>query len=128
MSGTSCPRMEHEQKPKKARKPKRLKNDLRSVWLEAYIALCQTKSYSRAANKIGVTQTDVTRYMVGLTVWSRKILISSSNPLELTDDGRNFLKSAQTLLPAINALRAELPKTEAPAPAEKKSAKDIRVP
>lgn len=120
--------MEHEQKPKKARKPKRLKNDLRSVWLEAYIALCQTKSYSRAANKIGVTQTDVTRYMVGLTVWSRKILISSSNPLELTDDGRNFLKSAQTLLPAINALRAELPKTEAPAPAEKKSAKDIRVP
>lgn len=116
--------MDNDKEPAKKRKPK---DDLRSIWLEAYVALCQTKSYSRAANKLGVNQTDVTRYIQNLTEWSRKILVYSSNPFELTQDGKDFLESAQRLLPGIRGLRAEFPADESPIPPEKKSAEDIRI-
>lgn len=114
-------------KDKESVKKRKSKDDLRSIWLDAYVALCQTKSYSRAANKLGVNQTDVTRYIQNLTEWSRRILVYSSNPFELTDDGKHFLKSAQKLLPAIHGLRAELPVAESPSLPEKKSAKDLNV-
>ena len=79
-------------------------------WLEDFVTLADTSSFSRAAEVRNVTQPAFSRRIKQLESWLGATLISRATmPAELTPAGRNFLPIAQeairTLYGAREALR-----------------------
>jgi DNA-binding transcriptional LysR family regulator len=78
-------------------------------WLEDFVTLADTSSFSRAAELRNVTQPAFSRRVKQLEVWLGAALINrGSIPAELTPAGRNFLPVAQDTIRSLYAAREAL--------------------
>ncbi|WP_175995407.1 LysR family transcriptional regulator [Burkholderia vietnamiensis] len=75
-------------------------------WLEDFVSLANTLSFSRAAHERCVTQPTFSRRIKQLEQWLGTTLVSRvSFPAELTRDGRIFLPIARETIETFNATR-----------------------
>lgn len=78
-------------------------------WLEDFVALADTSSFSRAAELRNVTQPAFSRRIRQLETWLGAPLINRATmPAELTPAGRNFLPLAQETIRMFNSARETL--------------------
>jgi len=78
-------------------------------WLEDFVTLADTSSFSRAAELRNVTQPAFSRRIKQLENWLGATLISRATmPAELTPAGRNFLPVAQEAIRTFYAAREAL--------------------
>lgn len=78
-------------------------------WLEDFVTLADTSSFSRAAELRNVTQPAFSRRIKQLESWLGATLISRATmPAELTPAGRNFLPVAQEAIRTFYAAREVL--------------------
>ncbi len=78
-------------------------------WLEDFVTLADTSSFSRAAELRNVTQPAFSRRIKQLEGWLGATLISrAAMPAELTPAGRNFLPVAQETIRSCYAAREAL--------------------
>ncbi len=78
-------------------------------WLEDFVTLADTSSFSRAAEMRNVTQPAFSRRIKQLEGWMGATLISRATMLaELTPAGRNFLPVAQEAIRTLYAARETL--------------------
>lgn len=78
-------------------------------WLEDFVTLADTSSFSRAAELRNVTQPAFSRRIKQLESWLGATLISRATmPAELTPAGRNFLPVAQEAIRTFYAAREAL--------------------
>ena len=78
-------------------------------WLEDFVTLADTSSFSRAAEMRNVTQPAFSRRIKQLESWLGATLISRATmPAELTSAGRNFLPVAQEAIRTFYAAREAL--------------------
>ncbi|MFT4149121.1 MAG: LysR substrate-binding domain-containing protein [Paracoccaceae bacterium] len=84
-------------------------------WLEDFVTLADTSSFSRAAELRNVTQPAFSRRIKQLEAWLGAVLISRATmPAELTSAGRSFLPVAQEAIRAFYTARETLrPASEA---------------
>lgn len=78
-------------------------------WLEDFVTLAETSSFSRAAELRNVTQPAFSRRIKQLEAWLGATLISrASMPAELTPAGRSFLPVAQEAIRTFQTARETL--------------------
>jgi DNA-binding transcriptional LysR family regulator len=78
-------------------------------WLEDFVTLADTSSFSRAAEIRNVTQPAFSRRIKQLETWVGAPLISRATmPAELTSAGRNFLPMAQDAIRMFYSVRESL--------------------
>lgn len=78
-------------------------------WLEDFVTLAETSSFSRAAELRHVTQPAFSRRIKQLENWLGVTLISRATmPAELTSSGRSFLPVARDMIRAFQAARETL--------------------
>lgn len=78
-------------------------------WLEDLIALAETGSFTRAADRRNVTQSGFSRRIQSLEQWARAPLVDrTGTPLRLTDAGYEVLGVAQSVVGAVTHLRDRL--------------------
>lgn len=90
---------------------------LRLVWLEAFIALVDEGSYTKAAKKIGVSQPSVSRYVEYLEDWYGAELVVCRYPLQLSENGEAVVQTARDVVKLLHDGRREFgitPSTPAP--------------
>ncbi len=87
-------------------------------WLEDFIALASTSSFSRAAETRHVTQSAFSRRIKQLEFWLGTTLVNRATyPAELTKEGKAFLPVAQdTVRQFYNTRKALQPNSEVRAP------------
>jgi len=77
-------------------------------WLEDFLVLAETHSFSRSAELRGVTQSAFSRRIRALEEWLGTDLLSrDSHPVALTREGVLFRETAEEAVRMINARRAE---------------------
>lgn len=75
-------------------------------WLEDFVELAQTGSFSRAADERNITQPAFSRRIRALENWLGATLVDrSSYPVTLTDMGRQFLPSAEEIIRSATGVR-----------------------
>lgn len=75
-------------------------------WLEDFVSLAETRSFSRSAQLRHVTQPAFSRRIQALEAWTGIDLVDrSSYPTRLTPAGETFLAQAHEVLDALNATR-----------------------
>ncbi|MCA3217566.1 MAG: LysR family transcriptional regulator [Burkholderiales bacterium] len=78
-------------------------------WLEDFVVLAETRSFSRAAQLRHITQPAFSRRIQALEAWlGMELLERTSYPPSLTAAGESFYKHAQDLINRIGSLRADL--------------------
>jgi len=78
-------------------------------WLEDFVMLANTASFSRAAEARNVTQSAFSRRIKQLEAWCGTPLISRATiPAELTPEGKTFLPIAQEAIRTFHATREVL--------------------
>ena len=78
-------------------------------WLEDFVALAQTRSYTRAAELRHVTHPAFGRRIKALEAWAGAPLLErGSGPVRLTTAGEGFLDTAQQMLRGLDSSREEL--------------------
>lgn len=78
-------------------------------WLEDFVTLSETSSFSRAAELRNVTQPAFSRRIKQLESWLGAVLISRATmPAELTPAGRSFLPVAQDTIRTFYSIRETL--------------------
>ena len=78
------------------------------TWLEDFIELARTRSFSRAAENRFVTHPAFGRRIKALEQWVGAELVMRSHPVSLTPAGRLFLDAATHSLDVLFAARAQL--------------------
>lgn len=82
---------------------------MESKWLEDFVTLSETRSFSRAAELRNVTQPAFSRRIQALEAWAGSDLIDrTSYPTKLTPAGQIFYEQAMEMLASINTTRALL--------------------
>lgn len=82
---------------------------MESKWLEDFVTLAETRSFSRAAELRNVTQPAFSRRIQALEAWAGADLIDrTSYPTRLTPAGQVFYEQALEMLGSINTTRALL--------------------
>lgn len=77
-------------------------------WLEDFLSLAETHSFSRSAELRGVTQSAFSRRIRALEDWlGAELLNRDSFPVTLTPEGRLFRETAEEAVRMIHARRAE---------------------
>lgn len=77
-------------------------------WLEDFLSLAQTKSFSKSAEERNVTQPSFSRRIKALELWMGVALIDRSTfPTNLTAEGRRFRETAQEVVRLIYQDRDE---------------------
>lgn len=77
-------------------------------WLEDFLTLAETRSFSRSAEQRGVTQSAFSRRIRALEEWLGTDLLSrESYPVTLTPEGVLFRETAEETVRMINARRDE---------------------
>lgn len=77
-------------------------------WLEDFLSLAETRSFSRSAELRRVTQPAFSRRIRSLEIWLGTVLLDrSSYPITLTPEGRQFRETAEEVVRALNLSRAE---------------------
>lgn len=75
-------------------------------WLEDFVELARTGSFSRAADERNITQPAFSRRIRALENWLGATLVDrSSYPVTLTDMGRQFLPSAEEIIKSAVGVR-----------------------
>lgn len=88
--------------------------DLELAWLKSWLAVVDAGGFSRAADRIYLSQPRVSAHVanleraLGCTLIDRK-----ARPLTLTDEGQRFLPRARAILASVENAVAELQSTEA---------------
>ncbi|MGY8661541.1 LysR family transcriptional regulator [Bradyrhizobium sp. UFLA05-109] len=78
-------------------------------WLEDFLSLARTRSFSRSAEERHVTQSAFSRRIQALELWLGVSLIDrSSYPTALTAEGRQFLETAEETVRMLHASRLNL--------------------
>ncbi len=78
-------------------------------WLEDFLSLAETKSFSASARNRNVTQSAFSRRIRSLELWlGADLLDRSTYPIRLTDDGRAFREAAEEIVRLIYQGRAGL--------------------
>ncbi|KPF50138.1 LysR family transcriptional regulator [beta proteobacterium AAP121] len=79
---------------------------METKWLEDFVSLAETRSFSRSAQLRHVTQPAFSRRIQGLEAWAGVDLVDrSSFPTRLTPAGETFLAQALEVLDALQATR-----------------------
>ncbi|ESS15381.1 MAG: LysR substrate-binding domain-containing protein [Burkholderiales bacterium] len=82
---------------------------METKWLEDFVSLAQTRSFSRSAQLRHVTQPAFSRRIQALEAWAGTDLVDrSSYPTRLTPAGKTLLDQAVDMLQALHATRAML--------------------
>ena len=82
---------------------------METKWLEDFVSLAQTRSFSRSAQLRHVTQPAFSRRIQALEAWAGTDLVDrSSYPTRLTPAGKTLLDQAVDMLQALQATRAML--------------------
>lgn len=78
-------------------------------WLEDFLTLARCRSFSRAAELRNVSQSSFSRRIQALEAWLSVPLIDRSTyPLTLTDEGQQFLETAEETCTRLQASRDSL--------------------
>ena len=78
-------------------------------WLEDFVSLAETSSFSRSAQLRHVTQPAFSRRIQSLEAWAGTDLINrSSYPTTLTPAGEVLYAKAQALLQALQSIKNEM--------------------
>ncbi|MBX9400518.1 LysR family transcriptional regulator [Lysobacter sp. BMK333-48F3] len=73
--------------------------------LRAFVAVVDTGGFTRAAQRLHLTQSAVSHQIRRLEAQvGRRLLVRSTRKLSLSEDGREFLRHAQQILQALDAL------------------------
>ncbi len=80
-------------------------------WLEDFVELARTRSFSRAAENRFVTHPAFGRRIRSLEEWVGTALIERKQPVSLTSAGTLFLDAAVHSLDVLNATRSQLKET-----------------
>jgi len=84
-------------------------------WLEDFLSLARTRSFSRAADERHVTQSAFSRRIQALELWLGVSLVDrSSYPTTLTAEGREFLETAEETVRMLHASRFALQASKRP--------------
>ncbi|MGY3235376.1 MULTISPECIES: LysR family transcriptional regulator [unclassified Bradyrhizobium] len=84
-------------------------------WLEDFLSLARTRSFSRAADERHVTQSAFSRRIQALELWLGVSLVDrSSYPTTLTTEGREFLETAEETVRMLHASRLALQASKRP--------------
>ncbi|MDA9433158.1 LysR family transcriptional regulator [Bradyrhizobium sp. CCBAU 51627] len=84
-------------------------------WLEDFLSLARTRSFSRAADERHVTQSAFSRRIQALELWLGVSLVDRSNyPTTLTAEGREFLETAEETVRMLYASRLALQASKRP--------------
>lgn len=76
-------------------------------WLEDFLSLAETRSFSRSAEERRVTQPAFSRRIRSLEVWLGAVLLDRSTyPISLTADGQAFRKTAEEVVRSLHLARA----------------------
>ncbi|MFC6144850.1 LysR substrate-binding domain-containing protein [Paraburkholderia silvatlantica] len=79
---------------------------MEAKWLEDFLSLSDTKSFSRSARSRHLTQSAFSRRIVALETWmGAKLVDRSVNPITLTPAGRMFRSLAADILRSMTAAR-----------------------
>jgi DNA-binding transcriptional LysR family regulator len=79
---------------------------MEAKWLEDFLSLSDTKSFSRSARSRHLTQSAFSRRIVALETWmGTKLVDRSVNPITLTPAGRMFRSLAADILRSMYAAR-----------------------
>ena len=77
-------------------------------WIEDFLSLAETRSFSRSAEARHVTQSAFSRRIRSLEVWLGTALLDRSTyPITLTADGRHFLETAEEVVRLLTLSRAD---------------------
>lgn len=75
-------------------------------WLEDFLCLATTGSFSKAAETRNITQSAFSRRIMALEEWLGATLIDrTSHPVTLTDDGARFIETAQQSVQIFKKVR-----------------------
>lgn len=78
-------------------------------WLEDFLNVATTRSFSRAAESRNITQSAFSRRIRGLEVWLGADLFDRSTyPITLTAEGRQFRETAEEVVRLLSLSRAEI--------------------
>lgn len=81
------------------------------TWLEDFVELARTRSFSRAAENRFVTHPAFGRRIHALEQWVGAELVARTQPLSLTPAGKLFLDAATHAIDVLHAARAQLQDT-----------------
>lgn len=77
-------------------------------WLEDFLSIAETRSFSRSAEERRVTQPAFSRRIRSLEVWLGTVLLDRSTyPVALTPEGRHFRETAEEVVRTLHLARAE---------------------
>ena len=80
---------------------------METKWLEDFVSLAETRSFSRSAQLRHVTQPAFSRRIQSLEAWAGTDLVDrSSYPTRLTPDGETLYDQALEVLQALQSTRA----------------------
>ncbi|MFB8003951.1 LysR family transcriptional regulator [Nocardia sp. NPDC056000] len=83
--------------------------DLQVRHLEAFVALCEEGTFTRAAERVHISQPSLTRTVQELErLLDCDLLDRSTRTLRLTSNGELFLSRSRTLLTDLNELQSEM--------------------
>ncbi len=82
---------------------------METKWLEDFVSLAETRSFSRSAQLRHVTQSAFSRRIQSLEAWAGLPLVDrSSYPTSLTTAGEIFYVQALALLQCLQSARSKL--------------------
>lgn len=76
-------------------------------WLEDFLAVCETRSFTEAARNRFLTQSALSKHMQALEVWlgAGTLLDRSTNPVGITSAGLSFKQTASQIVTLLNSAR-----------------------
>lgn len=78
-------------------------------WLEDFLSLASTHSFSQSASERNITQSAFSRRIRALEVWlGSELLDRSVYPVALTDEGKAFLETAETVVSLLYSAKDQL--------------------
>ncbi|MGH8201102.1 MAG: LysR family transcriptional regulator [Steroidobacteraceae bacterium] len=76
-------------------------------WLEDFLAVCETRSFTEAARSRFLTQSALSKHMQALEIWlgAGTLLDRSTNPVGITGSGLSFKETASQIVTLLNSAR-----------------------
>jgi LysR family transcriptional regulator, hypochlorite-specific transcription factor HypT len=76
-------------------------------WLEDFLTLCETRSFTEAAARRFLTQSALSKHVQALEGWlgAGTLLDRSTNPVGITDAGLSFRETASQIVTLLNSAR-----------------------
>jgi DNA-binding transcriptional LysR family regulator len=74
-------------------------------WLEDFLALCETRSFTEAAHRRFLTQSALSKHIQALEIWlgAGTLIDRSTNPLGITSVGLSFRETAAQIVTLLNS-------------------------